>query len=155
MKPEITEIFTHWQQIMGHPQAKLIDARKRAIAGRLREGYTVDQIKQAIEGCKASPFHQGENDTGAVYDDLTLICRNGAKLEFFINLLWRRPRRPSLDRFAQNDPEPTAPLPAEPVCSKCKGVGYIDSHPDNPGYVPGRLFNPCTDCDTLLPSDSS
>ena len=27
----------------------------------------------------------GKNGTGTIYDDLTLICRNGEKLEGFIN----------------------------------------------------------------------
>jgi hypothetical protein len=31
----------------------------------------------------ASPFHQGENDQGMVYDDITLILRDGEKLEWF------------------------------------------------------------------------
>ena len=57
-----------------------------AIKARLLERYTVEQIIAAMEGGRGSPFHMGQSDPGIVYDDLTLICRNGAKLKFFINL---------------------------------------------------------------------
>ena len=46
-------------------------------------GSTVEQIKAAIDGCRASAFHMGENDAGKKHDDLTLICRSGAKLDWF------------------------------------------------------------------------
>jgi len=88
VEPKITEqvkeVFTYWQNTLGHPTAKLTDERKRKIEARLREKYTVEQIKQAIDGCAASPFHRGENDKGQVFDDVELICRTGSKLEGFI-----------------------------------------------------------------------
>ena len=80
----VRQVFEHWQTTMGHASAKLTPKRRRLVQGRLREGYTVAQLREAIEGCKASPFHMGQNDSGAVYDDLTLICRSGEKLEFFL-----------------------------------------------------------------------
>lgn len=138
---DINEIFAYWQKVMDHPSAKLLPVRSRKIAARLREGYTVEQIMSAIDGCKASPFHQGRNEYSAVYDDLTLICRDGSKLEYFINLNTRPPR--NLDRIAPNTPAP-AGEPA--VCSACRGTSYIDSHPDTPGFVPGRSFTPCSAC---------
>ncbi len=143
MKAEIEEIFTYWQQTCDHRIAKLIPVRKRLIAARLREGYTVDNIKEAIDGCRRSAFHQGDNPEGKIYDDLTLICRNGAKLEQFIayNKVKRPPRNP--DRFPKHQPEPNT---AKPVCSICKGRGFTDSHPDNAGFVPGRQYSPCPSC---------
>lgn len=80
----IREVFAYWQYRMGHPQAKLTPEREKKISARLKEGYTVAQIKQGIDGCRASPHHQGQNDNGTIYDDITLICRNGSKLEWFI-----------------------------------------------------------------------
>lgn len=81
---EVQEIFAYWQASLSHPTAKLTAERRRKVEARLRQGYTVEQIKQAIDGCAASPFHRGENDEGRVYDDLELICRSGSKLENFI-----------------------------------------------------------------------
>lgn len=53
------------------------------IVGRLRDGYTVEQLRAAIVGCSKSPFHNGQNTDGKVYDDLELIMRPG-KIDKFI-----------------------------------------------------------------------
>lgn len=82
---EIQEIFNYWVKVMNKPKAKLIGARVTKIRARLKEGYTVDEIKLAIDGCANSPHHMGQNDTSTVYDDLTLICRSGDKVEIFID----------------------------------------------------------------------
>ena len=79
------EIFEYWQKIMNHPQSKFTKDRKAKVEARLKEGYTKEQIIQAIDGCASSEHHMGKNDQGTVYDDLTLICRNGSKLEWFMN----------------------------------------------------------------------
>lgn len=84
VKTSAKEIFEFWQRTLNHPTSKLTSERERAIVARLREDYTVEQLKTAIQGCRASPYHQGQNDTGTIYDDLTLICRNGSKVEQFI-----------------------------------------------------------------------
>lgn len=83
---QVREVFAYWQSRLNHQQSKLTDGRQTKIKARLGEGYSVSQIKQAIDGCACSAFHQGENDQRTVYDDITLICRNGEKLENFIRL---------------------------------------------------------------------
>jgi uncharacterized phage protein (TIGR02220 family) len=92
-KAEVEEIFNYWKSVMANPHAKLTDDRKTKISARLDEKYTVEQIKQAIDGCKASPFHMGDNDKRQRYNDFDLICRNGAKLEGFISRADPPPRR--------------------------------------------------------------
>jgi hypothetical protein len=82
----VTEVFTYWQSVMEKKGARLTPERERAVCARLKQDYTVDEIKQAVDGCRASPFHMGENDARKRYDDLTLICRNGAKLEDFMRM---------------------------------------------------------------------
>lgn len=47
---------------------------------RLKEGFTVEQLKEAIDGCLARPF---TNDAGKTFDGLELICRDSAKVEQF------------------------------------------------------------------------
>jgi len=80
----VAEVFCYWQTRLNHQQAKLTPKRKRNIEARLKEKYTVEQIKTAIDGCASSPFHMGQNQNGTVYDDIELICRDGGKLEGFI-----------------------------------------------------------------------
>lgn len=82
---QVREVFSAWQQIMGKPASKLTPAREKAVRERLAEGYTCDQIKQAITGCRSSPFHMGSNPRGEIYCDLELICRTPEKLEKFIS----------------------------------------------------------------------
>lgn len=85
--PAVVEVFEFWQLEMGHPQAKLTPRRRSRIADRLREDYSAETLKQAVLGCKASPFHRGENKDGKVFDDIELICRSGEKVEQFLACL--------------------------------------------------------------------
>jgi uncharacterized protein YdaU (DUF1376 family) len=83
---EVDEVFTYWQAKMKHPNAKLTAKRKRKVVTRLNEGYSTSQLKSAIDGCEQSPFHQGDNPSGTIFDDLELICRDGEHVEQFINI---------------------------------------------------------------------
>lgn len=91
MSGAVLEVFTYWQQKLNHLQAKLTPKRKRLIEARLKDKYTVEQLKLAIDGCAASPFHMGHGpqSDGTIYDDIELICRSGEKVEFFIAKLNR------------------------------------------------------------------
>lgn len=81
---DVTNIFQFWKDTMSlNGSTKLTANRKTCVQARLREGYTIERIKNAILGCAASPFHCGQNDSRTLYNDLTLICRNGEKVEFF------------------------------------------------------------------------
>jgi hypothetical protein len=78
----VTALFEHWQLRCNHPTSKPTRERRQKIAARLREGYTPDQIRAAIDGAARDPF---VNDAGKRFDDLELICRTGSKLESFID----------------------------------------------------------------------
>lgn len=82
----VREVFAYWQNVMGHPTAKLIPGKKRAraIEARLKDGYTVEDIKSAVDGCRATPHNMGKNDRHTVYDDIELICRDEVHLESFL-----------------------------------------------------------------------
>jgi uncharacterized protein YdaU (DUF1376 family) len=83
----VVQVFEHWQRVLEHPGAKLTADRKRKIEGRLREGYTVAQLRRAIDGCRASAWHMGENEDGKRYDAVDLIFRNGGKVDEFIAMV--------------------------------------------------------------------
>ena len=84
LAPSVQAVFEAWRETLNHPEAKLTPKRRKHVEARLRDGYTVEQLVAAINGCRASPYHQGENETGTVYDDLELICRSGEKVEAFL-----------------------------------------------------------------------
>lgn len=81
---QIKLVFEHWKTAMAKPLAKLTEDRKSKIKARLEDGYSVETIIRAIDGCAASDFHMGRQAGSAVqYCDFDLICRNGSKLEQF------------------------------------------------------------------------
>lgn len=79
------EVFWHWRAVMGKDGRTAFDAkRRRAVKARLADGYTVDQLKRAVDGCAKTPHNMGQNDRGERYDDLELICRDAAHVDRFI-----------------------------------------------------------------------
>ncbi|MEL6544367.1 MAG: hypothetical protein AAFQ82_07060 [Myxococcota bacterium] len=83
---EILAVFDHYRT--HHPRAHKKPTSKQAewkkIKARLDEGYTVDDLKLAIDGCHVSPFHCGENERGQLYQKLELIVRDGSRVNQFI-----------------------------------------------------------------------
>lgn len=84
LSKDVQEIFEHWQKVMNHPHAKLEPKRKGRITQALKH-YTVEQLKQAIDGCASSDFHMGVNDQKKRYDSISLIFRDSEKIDQFIS----------------------------------------------------------------------
>lgn len=80
----IEAVCAHYQ--MFHPRARAGDKERNLIRARLGEGYSVADLKQAIDGCHKSPWHSGENERGAKFQTLELIVRNASKVDQFIRL---------------------------------------------------------------------
>ncbi len=93
--PPEREVFEYWLSgwkriVRGTRVPKLDDNRRRKIKARLREGYTVADLKRAIDGLWASDWHV-ENKR----HDLELVCRDA----------------PHVDRFLAEAPEPKPERP--------------------------------------------
>lgn len=83
---DIQEAFNCWVQVMGkNTSTKLNKKREAAVRARLKEGYTIEQIKQAIFGCSKTPHNMGINAQRKRWDDLELICRDGNNVERFMD----------------------------------------------------------------------
>lgn len=81
-KPQ--EVFEHWRKAMKKTgTVKFDDKRKRAVKARLNDGYSVADLKLAIDGCSITPHNMGVNERQERFDDLELICRNGGNVERF------------------------------------------------------------------------
>lgn len=77
-----SEVFEFWKSIFEKAEdTKLSNTRKAKITARLKDGYSVEQIKQAIYNCSKNEFNVLNNHT-----DLELICRNIEKLDYFLGL---------------------------------------------------------------------
>jgi len=81
---ECVLVFDHWRQVMNHPNAKFDSKRKKLITARLGDGYSSADLIKAIDGCKKSPYHMGDNDSHTVYDGLDLILRDAQKVDSFM-----------------------------------------------------------------------
>ena len=80
LKMRFKEVFEFWKVTFNKNNRTVLDnPRKSKIQARLKEGYTVEDIKTAIVGCSKSQFHIEGNHT-----DLTLICRDATKLDHFL-----------------------------------------------------------------------
>lgn len=84
-----------WRAKCDHLGSRATKGRLGKIEARLKEGYTEEQIGTAIDGAARAPF---VNDAGKRFDDIELICRNGEKLESFIE---RATMTPPLDPVLQ------------------------------------------------------
>jgi hypothetical protein len=80
---DVQAVWEHWKQATKHPTSKLDAKRKRLIAWAVKE-YGVEQAKAAIDGCVRSPFHQGANDKGRIYDSVGLIFRDADHVDGFL-----------------------------------------------------------------------
>lgn len=97
----VVQVFRHWQQAMDSPRSQLDDKRRRAIKAALKFGYTAEQLCVAIDGCRKSPWHMGQNDRGTKYNGLGLILRGADYIDKFIAAAHSdpppRPGRPSIN----------------------------------------------------------
>jgi hypothetical protein len=83
------QVFEYWKETL-RPKARVFDDETReSVEERLAEGFSVEDLKHAIDGCKASPHHMGQNDKGKRYDTLELICRDGGHVQQFLGYLER------------------------------------------------------------------
>lgn len=85
----VERLFELWRIRLGHPRARLDAARERKIVARLNDGYTEEDLADAIEGCALSEWHRGANDRCAVYDDIELICRDAKHVDQFLAIAHR------------------------------------------------------------------
>jgi hypothetical protein len=79
------DVFEHWRVTLDHPKAKPTPERKRLIAKWLKV-YSREDLRAAIEGCRRSPHHMGQNDRHTKYDSLELILRDAKHIESFMGM---------------------------------------------------------------------
>ena len=95
---EVAQVFEHWKSVMDSPRSNLDKKRKTAIEARLKDGFSVDDLKSAIDGCRKTPHNMGDNDRGQKFNDIELICRNAPNVERFMNATGASPPKPKAVR---------------------------------------------------------
>lgn len=108
----IKQVFDNWREVLNHPRAVLDKKRVKVIDDRLRDGWTVDELKLVPHGVKLSSWHMGQNPSGHIYDSLGLIYRDADHIERFIALATSKKRETQVSecRFCNwHKEDPTIP----------------------------------------------
>ena len=50
----------------------------------INDGYNLDALAMAIEGCSRTPHNQGKNDRGQKFMKWELILKDAEKVDYFI-----------------------------------------------------------------------
>lgn len=79
---DINAVIEHYQTY--HPRSRPGEKERKAIAARLKNGYSVADLAKAIDGNHLSPYHCGENKDGREYHNLELIVREASKVDQFM-----------------------------------------------------------------------
>lgn len=69
-----SEVWSHYVNVMG-PRQTALDAQGRQIIRDALKVASIAECKRAIDGNKASPFHQGENDRRKKYTRLSHVLK--------------------------------------------------------------------------------
>lgn len=94
---DVEFVWREWVRVHRPGQenrVKLTEEREERISWAVVT-YGVETCVEAIEGCKLSPFHQGDNDRRRKYDDVELILRDAAKIERFCEIARENRSRPT------------------------------------------------------------
>lgn len=75
-------VFAAWVESTGRSRVRLDDRRRKLIRIALRD-YPMEDVLAAVDGWRHSAHHRGENDRATVYNDLSLLLRNGETIERF------------------------------------------------------------------------
>ncbi len=82
LRVAVRRIFEHWQLEHGHPDAKLDKKRIGRIKARLADGFTADQLCEAISAAKLDDWLMGRDPKSKkIYDDLESLIQDVAKVE--------------------------------------------------------------------------
>lgn len=84
--PGVRQVFEAWKEDTGHHRAKLDRKRTARIKARLKDGFTPEELIQAITHRRNDPFLMGENDTGRVYDGIQTLLRDTEQVERLLAL---------------------------------------------------------------------
>jgi hypothetical protein len=83
----VKAVFDVWQKEHSKRRSKLDGKRNARIRARLGEGFTVEQLCDALRGAKKDPFLMGRDPrAGRAFDGLETLLRDAAQVERLIAL---------------------------------------------------------------------
>lgn len=73
----VLEVFKFWQKETGRSKTRLVPERRDKIRARLRQGFTIQDLKDAVTGATLSEHHSKNQE----WLDITTIFKNGSVVE--------------------------------------------------------------------------
>lgn len=94
----VAKLFAVWQEVTGHPRARLDDKRK-AILRKAAKAYGIEDCERAIRGIARSDWHMGRDQGtgGKNYNELDNVFRSAAHVERFIALAQEQDKPKAVD----------------------------------------------------------
>lgn len=127
-RAKVREVFECWKVEHRHPRAILDRKRDARVRARLGEGFTPDQLCQAIRNAKKDEFLMGKNDDGKKYDDLESLLKSASKVERLLELGSAKPvngnARPYHEPFKLEESE-AGLAPAESLAAIAKAKAAV------------------------------
>ncbi len=110
-REDVLLVFSHYRKFHphAHPSPQSNSIEWKAIAARMAEGYSVEDLCKAIDGCHRSPFHLGQNESGTKHTGLRIVVRDGSQIANFIAMA--------------NNPTPCPTQPVSPATQRLISVG--------------------------------
>lgn len=83
VKANVRRVFEAWKLDTGHERSQLDDKRGRRIKDRLSDGFTPDDLIEAITGRHNDPWLMGTDpkSSGKVFDGISTLFRDREKVE--------------------------------------------------------------------------
>ncbi len=80
---DIVAVFEHWRDIVWKGRAVLNDQRRARIAARLAEGFTVDDLKRAVDGASKDDWLMGRDEKARQggWRDVETVFRHAGQVE--------------------------------------------------------------------------
>jgi len=90
---KVRQVFAHYRVYhpKAHPDPQPDSKEWRLVVARLKEGYAVETLKKAIDGCHLTPYNLGQNERGQKYLSLELILRNSSNVSRFMEAAFNPP----------------------------------------------------------------
>jgi hypothetical protein len=87
-RAEIQRLIERWRRGTKHPRAKVSKDRIDLVRGRLKDGYSIEEIELAIDGLAALPYVRNgqrvrEGHASELHDRLGIALGGGEQLEKF------------------------------------------------------------------------
>jgi hypothetical protein len=111
-RANVLAVFLVWQAAFS-PKAKLDKQRDARIRARLREGYSVEQLQQAIINARNDPHLMGETN-GQKYTGLKTLLRDAEQVERLMTLTSRPVAPAPRNGFRRHDDAPPPDRPLHP-----------------------------------------